>query len=270
MGTGIRWRLPHLVKLPRVWLELSDVAVPLGGRDVVTGVTAIAAAGELVAVVGPNGAGKSTLLRAIAGLIPARGTIRAWGHDPARVARRTLARDVAYLPQHYELAFPFIVEEIVLLGRFAQQRGLGLASEADCAAAHAAMALCGIEALASRRFDELSGGEARRVIIAQSLCQGARAMLLDEPTAGLDPKHAREVFAILRDRCATGMTAVVVTHDLDLALRFATTAWLVADGRIAARGTPAEVLADPATRGAFGLAFHIGELPDGGRFAVPA
>src|SRR5665647_2967353 len=83
-----------------------------------------------------------------------------------------LVRDLAYLPQQYELAFPFAVEEVVLLGRYARQRGLGLASEADLAAAHEAMAACDITALAARRFDELSGGEARRVIIAQALCQG--------------------------------------------------------------------------------------------------
>src|SRR5205085_1739693 len=99
--------------------------------------------------------------------------------DPARGSRKQLAKDLAYLPQQYELAFPFAVEEVVLLGRYAHQRGLGLASEADLAAAHGAMRQCDVEHLAARRFDELSGGEARRVILAQALCQGARCLLLD-------------------------------------------------------------------------------------------
>src|SRR6201999_4346785 len=122
-------------------------------------------------------------------------------------------------------AFPFIVEEVVLLGRYASQRGLGLPSQADLAAARAAMHACDVAHLAQRRFDELSGGEARRVILAQAVCQGAKCLLLDEPTAGLDPAHARAVFEMLRAQCDAGKAAIVVTHDLDLALRYGRTMW---------------------------------------------
>src|SRR5439155_11951226 len=122
------------------------------------------------------------------------------------------------LPQHVDLAFPYAVEEVVLLGRYAHQRGLGLASAADVAAARSAMRACDVEGLAARRFDELSGGEARRVLIAQAMCQGARILLLDEPTSGLDPAHARAVFAMVRAHAKSGGAAIVVTHDLDLAL----------------------------------------------------
>lgn len=254
-----------------MWLELVDARVELGGRDVLAGVSAGVREGELIAIVGPNGAGKTTLLRALAGLIaPRSGTARVRGKDPARVSRREIARELAYLPQQYELAFPYVVEEVVLLGRYASQTGLGLASADDLAAARAAMEKCDVAALAERRFDELSGGEARRVIVAQALCQGARLLLLDEPTAGLDPAHARAVFEVLRAHADAGGAAICVTHDLDLALRYATGMWLVAEHGIAARGTPHEVLVDAATAKAFGTAIHIGALPDGGKFAVPA
>ncbi|NVB77232.1 MAG: ABC transporter ATP-binding protein [Kofleriaceae bacterium] len=254
-----------------MWHQLTDVDVELGGRAVVRGVSASVSQGELVVIVGPNGAGKSTLLRAIAGLVEVRsGAVRCFGHDPARVDRRVIARELAYLPQQYELAFPFIVEEVVLLGRYSQQSGLGLASDADLVAAREAMKVTDIEHLAARRFDELSGGEARRVILAQAICQGAKVVLLDEPTAGLDPAHARAVFEMLRARCDAGSAAVVVTHDLDLALRHAGMMWLVADGHLAARGAPADVLASAATRAAFALDIHVGTLPSGRRFAVPA
>jgi iron complex transport system ATP-binding protein len=253
------------------WLQLTDVAVALGARDVVQGVSAEVGQGQLVVIVGPNGAGKTTLLRAIAGLLaPRTGAIRVLGLDPRRAPRRAIARELAYLPQHYELAFPFAVEEVVLLGRYARQRGLGLAGDDDLAAARQAMAACDVSHLAARRFDELSGGEARRVIVAQALCQGARCLLLDEPTAGLDPAHARAIFAMLRAQCDAGATALVVTHDLDLALRHGGAMWLVAGGRLAARGSPQDVLAAGETRAAFGLALHVGTLPSGARFAVPA
>jgi iron complex transport system ATP-binding protein len=254
-----------------VWLELAQVDVELGARSVLRGVTATVDSGDMVVIVGPNGAGKSTLLRTLAGLVvPVAGTVRAFGHDPARADRRVIARELAYLPQQYELAFPFIVEEVVLLGRYSRQRGLGLASEDDLAAARQAMAACDVEALAQRRFDELSGGEARRVILAQALCQGARCLLLDEPTTGLDPAHARRVFELLRTQCDAGAAAIVVTHDLDLALRHGKTLWLVHGAGIAARGAPADVLVSAQTRAAFALDIHVGALPDGTPFAVPS
>lgn len=252
-------------------VQLHDLTVALGGGDVVSEVTATVRAGELVVIVGPNGAGKTTLLRAIAGLVaPRTGSVRVLGRDPLRAPRRLVAHELAYLPQHYELAYPFAVEEIVLLGRYARQRGLGLAGADDLAAAREAMVACDVAHLATRRFDELSGGEARRVIIAQALCQGARCLLVDEPTAGLDPAHARAIFAMLRARCDAGDAVIAVTHDLDLALRHGHAMWLVAGGRLAARGAPAEVLGDAATRDAFGLAIHVGALPSGAAFAVPA
>jgi iron complex transport system ATP-binding protein len=132
------------------------------------------------------------------------------------------------------------------------------------------MATCDVAELADRRFDELSGGEARRVLIAQAMCQGARCLLLDEPTTGLDPAHARNVFARLRERCEAGFAAVVVTHDLDLALRYGGAMWLVSGGVLAAKGAPAAVLASAATREAFQLEIHVGTLPSGQPFAVPS
>ena len=253
-----------------MWVELSAVEVALGDKPVVRGLTASVDAGDFVVIVGPNGAGKTTLLRAIAGLLEtSAGTVRCFGRDPSDSDRRGLARDLAYLPQQYELAFPFIVEEVVLLGRYARQRGLGLASAEDLAAAQRAMAATDVAHLAPRRFDELSGGEARRVILAQAICQGARCLLLDEPTAGLDPAHARGVFEMLRAQCDAGSAAIVVTHDLDLALRYGRTMWLVSAGHLSSRGAPADVLGSAATREAFGVGIHVGQLPNGSPFAVP-
>ena len=253
-----------------MWLELNDVDIALGARTVVRGATASVGAGELVVIVGPNGAGKTTLLRTLAGLVsPARGSVRCMGHDPARVERRVIARELAYLPQQYDLAFPFAVEEVVLLGRYSHQRGLGIATTGDMAAADAAMAECDVLHLRSRRFDELSGGEARRVILAQALCQGAKCLLLDEPTAGLDPAHARSVFTMLRKHCEAGKAAIVVTHDLDLALRWGHVMWLLADGKLASIGSPESVLTSAETRRAFGIDIHVGKMPSGRGFAVP-
>jgi len=210
------------------------------------------------------------MLRAIAGLLaPSAGRVRVFELDPAKTPRRALARRLAYLPQKYELAFPFTVGEIVLMGRYARRRGIGLERPEDLAAARAAMDRCDVTALEERRFDQISGGEQRRALLAQALCQAAELLLLDEPTAALDPAHARTLFTTLAAERERGAAAVVVTHDLNAAVRWADRVIVLADGRVAASGPPAEVLASEAASRAFALDIHVGALPSGTRFAVP-
>jgi iron complex transport system ATP-binding protein len=253
-------------------LELDAVGFSYGARDVLADLSLAVGRGELVCVVGPNGAGKSTLLRLVAGLMaPSRGAVRAFGRDPARVPRRELARRLALLPQSYRLAFPFRAGEVVMLGRTAHADRWAVDSAADRDAVAAAMTRCDVAGLADRRFDELSGGEQRRVLLAQALAQQAELILLDEPTAALDPAHAIALFETLGAERATGRSALVVSHDLNLTARFADRVLLLDGGRPVALGSPVEVLASPAAARAFGVALHVGTLPGTTvPFAVPA
>ena len=142
-------------------LELSAVGFAYGEVPVVAEIDLVVSAGEIVCVVGANGAGKSTLLKLIAGLlIPSSGTVSCFGLDPARTARRELARRLCYLPQNYTLAFPYCVREVVLMGRYAHHpRGLlALESADDLTVAAQAMTRCDVSELAGRRFDTISGG----------------------------------------------------------------------------------------------------------------
>jgi iron complex transport system ATP-binding protein len=251
-------------------IELRQVGFAFPGTPALDSVDLDIAAGRITCLVGPNGAGKTTLLRLVAGLLaPARGTVRVFGVDPAREPRRRLARRLSYLPQTYRLVFPYRVGEVVLMGRYAHS-ALGLESEEDVAAARAAMGRCDVLPLADRRFDALSGGEQRRVLLAQAFCQGAELILLDEPTASLDPAHALALFAALAaERDRRGATALVVTHDLNLAARAADRLVLLDGGRLVADGPPVEVLTSPAATRAFALPLHVGSLPGGAPFAVP-
>jgi iron complex transport system ATP-binding protein len=251
-------------------IELVDVVCGYGETPVLDGVSLSARVGELIAIVGPNGAGKTTLARVMAGLLPVRrGRVRIEGQDPRATPRHKLARTLAYLPQRYELAFPFTALDIVLMGRYARHRGPGLDEQADVDAALDAMRRCDVPHLAERRFDTLSGGERRRVIVAQALCQGARLLILDEPTAALDPAHAIAVMRSLAAERDRGAAVLVVTHDLDLAARAADRAVVMAAGQVIADGPPAEVFASPRVADAFACTLHTGELPDGGgRFLV--
>ena len=250
-------------------LVLEGVSFSFGARRVLDGVSLTVRSGELVCVVGPNGAGKTTLLRVAGGLERGAGRVVLADLDPRARPRRELARHLAYLAQEYTVVFPFTVAEVVLMGRYPHRSGLALESEADLEAARAAMERCDVLALADRRFDELSGGERRRALLAQAFCQAARLVLLDEPTASLDPLHALAVFRILREERANGQAALVVTHDLNLAARFADRVVVLDDGKVVAAGPPLEVLAAPETTRAFGVPLHVGHLPDGAAFVVP-
>jgi iron complex transport system ATP-binding protein len=252
-------------------LQVQQLDVAIGKRDVIRNVSVEATLGELIAVIGANGSGKTTLMKAIAGLLPPqRGDIKCFGRSVQNVMRRQFAQQVSYMPQQTDIVFGFTVEEVVLLGRFAHVRGAGFASDADLQVAVQAMTQCEVEHLAARRFDQLSGGEARRVLLAQALCQQAKCLLLDEPTAALDVAHAHHLMQILHNHCKGGVLAVLVTHDLDLAIRYASRIWLMSNGEMVADGLPREVLSSAQAKSALGIALHIGQLPSGQSFAVPA
>tara|TARA_R110002096_G_scaffold435826_2_gene663566 strand:+ start:98791 stop:99558 length:768 start_codon:yes stop_codon:yes gene_type:complete len=245
-------------------IELAHIEFGYRDSPVLRGVDFEMKAGEMIAIVGANGAGKSTLLRIVAGLLGCTGTVRVFGRDPRATGRRELAKRMAYLAQSHKLAFSFRAIEVVLMGRYAHTgKGLlGLDSSADHEFAMSALRRCDVEALAERAYNELSGGEQRRVLIAQALCQEAELLLLDEPTAGLDPRHARDLFSMVRSECDAGRTALLVTHDLNLAARYCHKLLLLDGGKDAALGAPVSVLSSSAMREAFSIDLHVGTLGD--------
>lgn len=216
----------------RLVLPTCDVA--LGGRIVLPGVRFAAVSGELVAICGPNGAGKSTLLRALAGLLP--GT-------PPRDPRR-----LAFLPQGARCAWGLTVAQVAALGRIPHR---------DSAAAPVIRALqqCGIEPLRSARVDRISGGEARRAMLARVFATEADVLLLDEPTADLDPAAAHAIMRLLRQAADAGHIVVVVLHAIDLAARLATRMVVMQAGRVIADALPGMAL--PAAAAAFGMRLGI-------------
>jgi iron complex transport system ATP-binding protein len=254
-------------------LEFQNVDFAFAAQPVLHGVSTQVGARDFACVLGKNGAGKTTLLRLAAGLLsPVSGKVTVFGGPAHRRDRGALAQRLAYVPQQYELTFPFRVLEVVLMGRYPHApSAFALDSEADVDRARAAMARCDISELAERRFHELSGGEKRRTLLAQALCQEAELIVLDEPTAAIDPGHARAFFETLRVETARGLAVFVVTHDLNLAIRFASRLLILLERRLIADGPVAEVLASGLLERAFDLAFHSGTLPrSGAPFVVPA
>jgi iron complex transport system ATP-binding protein len=251
--------------------DLGAVDFAYGAHPALSGVDLEVPAGEILALVGPNGAGKSTLLQILGGLLPpTRGTARFEGLPLADRARRDLARAIAYVPQEYGLDFPFTAGEVVLMGRYPHLGAATFEGPADREAARAAMERTDVWPLRNRRFDELSGGERRRVVLAQAFCQDTRAILLDEPTASLDAAHElalQRALATRRDE--RGVTVIVVTHDLAGAARLCDRLVCLAAGRVVADGPTLPTLRSAAVAQAFGVSFHVDRLPDGPAFVVP-
>ncbi len=198
--------------------------------------------GELVAVVGPNGAGKSTLIQALAGLLPAQGTIHWNGQPLLRILITDRGRRLAWVGQeaHFEFAFP--VREVVAQGRYAWQD--------DPSGVAEALAELDLTHLADRPATRLSGGERHRVGLARALATRAPIQLWDEPVAQLDVRHALEVMRLARRLADEGGTVLVSLHDLRAAYRFDRV--LVLDqGRLVGNGRPHAVLTAPLIRTVF-------------------
>jgi len=218
------------------------------GREVLRGLTLAVASGELVALLGPNGSGKTTLLRLAVGLLPAdSGRVNVDGRPVSAWTRREVAQRIAILPQLPTVPDGFRVEELVEMGRAPHARSRFGATAQDEAAVERALLDADAVDLVGRRVDELSGGERQRVLVAMTLAQEPRLLLLDEPTQHLDLAHQVALLATLdRLRRTRGLAVVAVLHDPALTALANPRVVLLSDGRVVADGLAKDVL-HPAT-----------------------
>ncbi len=231
-----------------------------GDRDVVAGLDLALEGGRLAALVGPNGAGKTTLLKALAGLLePRSGEIMLDGRSLEGFKPRERARRIATVPQEGRALQGTTVSEFVLGGRYAWRRPWSPLTAADEAAVLAALESADLADRREDRVEELSGGERQRALFARALAQDAEILLVDEPTAALDPRHQLWVFDRLAEQADRGRAVLVVTHDLNLASQYADTMHLMAEGRLVASGAASEVLSAEVLEGLYGPDFLIGE-----------
>lgn len=237
---------------PMSLLTAENVAVRLGGNEIVRGVSLALRRGEVVALIGPNGAGKTTLLRALAGIEPAQGHIAFNGAALAEIPARERARRVAYLPQGHIFHWPMPVEAIVALGRLPHADPFSPPGAADRAAVAKAMDNTGVSQLADRIVTTLSGGERARVALARALATQAPVLLADEPTVSLDPRHQLVVMELLR-RAAREGAVLTVVHDLTLAARFCDRVLILERGRIICDAAAEEALSPQRIAAVFGV-----------------
>jgi iron complex transport system ATP-binding protein len=228
------------------------------------------ASSNLVAVVGPNGSGKTTLVRALLGLVPLeRGSALVDGRPVGEWARRELAQTVGVVGQQEETVSRLTVAEAVMLGRYARLGPVAAPRSSDRAAVQTALERCDIASLTDRSVDSLSGGEWKRVRIARALAQEPRALVLDEPTASLDVRHEMELLELVRQWADSGLAALVITHELNLAARFAHRIILLDRGRVVVEGKPAEVMDEPTLSRVFQWPVAVTTWADGSPQVIP-
>jgi iron complex transport system ATP-binding protein len=243
-------------------LSASDLSLSYGGRVVVPSLDVSIPTGQITVIVGANACGKSTLLRGLGRLLkPVSGSVVLDGRDIHSMPTKQVATRLGLLPQTPTAPDGITVADLVGRGRFPHQRWYRQWSPDDADAVARALAVTGTADLADRAVDELSGGQRQRVWIAMTLAQGTPLLLLDEPTTYLDLAHQVEVLDLLADLNEDeGRTIVIVLHDLNLAARYAHHLIAMADGRIVASGTPAEVVTAELVEDVFGLPCRV--IPD--------
>jgi iron complex transport system ATP-binding protein len=215
-------------------------------------------AGEIVGLVGPNGSGKSTLIRLLSGVLSGySGAARIDGREVSGIARLSLARTIAVVPQEPVFTFPFTALEIVLLGRHPHLAGSTFEAETDIALARDALRRCGAAELASRRLQDLSSGERQRVVFAKALAQGAPLLLLDEPASFLDIRHQVALYDLVRSLAREGHTVLTALHDLNLAAEYCDRVYLLREGRIEASGPPEAAFSSADLARVFGCEVHV-------------
>lgn len=251
-------------------LEVKDISVSYGERVVLRDVSLNLRDGEIIALLGANGAGKTTLIKALNGTRAlASGEIEFDGLRLASMSRREIAANIAVVAQENETRFPITVLEFVLSGRFVHGNAFGWETDADVEFAQNALKQCDLADFATHLMNHLSGGERQRVVLARAIATNSRILLLDEPTANLDLAHQAMMFRLVKKRCLEqGESAVVITHDLNLAAAFADEIITLKDGQIAAKGTPAEVLTAENVRDVFGVDVLLDENPASGNVRV--
>lgn len=221
-------------------LEISGLHFGYDGSMVLRGVEARLERGTLCGLFGPNGSGKSTLFRCCLRLLePPAGTVRIEGRDVAGLSAAEMARRAAYVPQDHDSPFPFLVKEIVLMGRTPHMgHALYDVPERDRAAVDEALDAVGIADLADARYDQLSGGQRQLVLVSRAIAQRTPLMFLDEPTSALDFDNQMRVWRILRRLAEAGTTVVACSHDPNHVAWFCDRVLVLDRGRIVVDGPP--------------------------------
>ncbi len=246
-------------------IDIQDLYHKFGQTKVLNCLDFSISRGDFFVIIGPNGSGKTTLMKIISGILkPTNGKIQIQQKEIGQYSSKTLARTIGYVPQMVQTEFPFSVMEVVLMGRSPHLGLLGIEHHKDVKIAEAAIGFTGVDHLANRKLNELSGGECQRVLIARAICQEPEIMLLDEPTASLDLAHQIRIMDLMEKlREERQITVVMVSHDVNLAAMYGNNILLLKSGQVVKIGSPKEVIRFDTLENAYGCQLLVDESPLG-------
>lgn len=222
-------------------LSVDNLVFGYASRNVLDGLSIDFETGKFSCIVGPNGAGKTTLVKLLSGVLgPKSGEIHLKGKPLISYSKKEIAKVMATVHQSSHYYFDFTVKEFVLMGRYPHQKWMQSESKEDVLIAQHAMERMGVLAFADKSISAISGGELQRVHIARALAQEPEILLLDEPVSHLDLRYQVELMKIFRS--LKDIAVIATIHDLNLAAKYADEVAVIADGKVASYGLPAEVI----------------------------
>jgi len=234
-------------------VKIDDVEFRYSSTPVLKDVCLNMEGAQFVSIIGPNGVGKSTLIHCINKILrPTGGTVMIDDNDVKDLPLKELAKQVGYVPYSANDTFPLTVVDTVMIGRHPHSKWKSLDKDLDIV--YDALKLMGIEHLAMRYFNELSAGQHQKVMLARGLVQEPRILLLDEPTSNLDVRHQIEVTKTLKRLSREKeILVIIISHDLNIAAKYADNMILMCEGGIYAVGTPNEVITEENLRRVYGV-----------------
>ena len=250
-------------------VEINDLSLCLPGSNthILKSISLCIQPGERVAIIGPNGAGKTTLIRCLLNLTPnQQGHIKIMGQPLATLTQKELARITSYVPQQLPDNIPFTTLEFIIMSRYAHSSGTILQDKKNKQMAEEAMQRTGITHLANQPMSTLSGGERQKANIAAALARQTPILILDEPSAHLDPKQKESIQQLLASiEAKPSPTLITVTHDLNWAAMHFDRILGMSKGRIVASATPKELITTAKLEQIFGTRWDIQTHPQNGR-----
>ncbi|KKG14671.1 iron ABC transporter [Methanosarcina sp. 2.H.T.1A.6] len=224
-------------------LRVRDLHFSYGAVPVLNGISFHVREGELCGLFGPNGSGKTTLFKCCLNFLKLKqGTVHMCGRDVSKLSIREMAKIVTYVPQEHKPPFPYLVNEIVLMGRTPHLGGIFGIPHRDRMIAIDALDTLGIADLAERPYSQLSGGQRQMVLMARSIAQDTPLMFLDEPTSALDFQNQMRIWKIMRKIVESGRTIIACSHDPNHVAWFCDRVIVVGNSGVIADGDPAEVI----------------------------
>lgn len=247
-------------------LQIENLNYSYGKKDAVRKISLSVGCGEFVGLIGPNGSGKSTVLKNVyRGLTPDSGSILLDGENLLTMPYKKSALKMAVVGQENEIPFDFLVEEIVAMGRSPHKKFFDVDNAADKAMIHHALEHLGMEHMAKRHYQNLSGGEKQRVMIARAIAQESDFFILDEPTNHLDISYQMQIFDFIKRLHVTVLSAI---HDLNMAALYCDRIYVLKHGAVVLQGTPEEVLTEQNIYDVYGVRSAVVKHPITGKLSI--